>query len=90
MLLMAMGGAGVMAFGILWEGSLQDLVPTEAFGRVSSIDMLGSFALLPLGYILTGWLAQVMGGIQTMIALALAMIVIVAATMCVPSIRKFD
>lgn len=90
MVLAALSGAGVMAFAVIWEGSLQELVPEEAFGRVSSIDMFGSFVLMPIGYLLAGWLAQVIGGVQTYIGLAAVNVLIAICTLLVPSIRKFD
>ena len=31
-------------------------IPEEKLGRVSSIDTLGPFVLLPLGFAVTGWL----------------------------------
>ncbi|MBV9278631.1 MAG: MFS transporter [Chloroflexi bacterium] len=52
-------GAGVLALvwgvtfeavGLAWTNSLQEMVPRDLLGRVSSIDYLGSFALIPLGY----------------------------------------
>ncbi|MDM5188073.1 MFS transporter [Bacillus sp. DX4.1] len=88
--LMAVEGFGIMIFGLIWETSLQELVPEEAFGRVASLDMLGSFALLPLGYLGVGWLADVIGGTLTIAILAIAAIVVVASALSVPSIRQFD
>lgn len=73
--LMAIEGFGMMIFGLIWETSLQELVPEEAFGRVASLDMLGSFALLPLGYVVVGWLATVIGGEITIITLAILVLV---------------
>ncbi|MFT8929879.1 MAG: MFS transporter [Sporolactobacillus sp.] len=88
--LMACEGAGSMLFGLIWETSLQELVAPEAFGRVASIDLFGSFALLPIGYLLTGWLASVIGGVAAMELLSgivcLASLMILAA----PGIRHFD
>lgn len=89
-LLFALEGFGMMIFGLIWETSLQELVPQEAFGRVASLDMLGSFALLPIGYILIGWLADIIGGTLTMMIFAGFGIIIVLSVMSVPSIRKFD
>ncbi|MDM5154348.1 MFS transporter [Bacillus sp. DX1.1] len=88
--LMAVEGFGIMIFGLIWETSLQELVPEEAFGRVASLDMLGSFALLPLGYLGVGWLADVIGGTLTIAILAIAAIVVVVSALSVPSIRQFD
>lgn len=79
-----------MVFGLIWETSLQELVPQEAFGRVSSLDMLGSFALLPLGYILVGWLADIIGGTQTIAIFSSLGILCVISIMFIPGVRKFD
>lgn len=88
--LMAIEGFGMMIFGLIWETSLQELVLEEAFGRVASLDMLGSFALLPLGYVVVGWLANVIGGEVTILMLALFVIFTIVIALSVPSIRKFD
>ncbi|WP_407944609.1 MFS transporter [Paenibacillus swuensis] len=88
--LMAVEGFGMMLFGLVWETSLQELVPEEAFGRVASIDLLGSFALLPLGYLAVGGLADWIGGQATMVLLALGGLLIAACALWVPAIRNFD
>jgi DHA3 family tetracycline resistance protein-like MFS transporter len=54
-------GAALEAFGQVWTNTLQELVPGEQLGRVASIDLLGSYVLLPVGYGLTGWLTGQMG-----------------------------
>ena len=90
MVLMFFSGFGMMLFGLVWEISLQELVPEEKFGRVVSLDLLGSFALLPLGYLLTGFLAEVIGSIHTMIALSITTMVIVAVVMMIPGVRQYD
>jgi DHA3 family tetracycline resistance protein-like MFS transporter len=36
-------------------------VPLEKLGRVSSVDALGTYALLPVGFGLTGWLVDGLG-----------------------------
>ncbi|OFD44505.1 hypothetical protein BWGOE2_17660 [Bacillus mycoides] len=88
--LMVIEGFGIMIFGLIWETSLQELVPEEAFGRVASLDMLGSFALLPLGYVVVGWLATVIGGEITIITLAILVLITIGMALSVPSIRRFD
>ena len=40
-------GAALEVGGLTWTNILQELVPEEKLGRVSSIDTLGSFVLLP-------------------------------------------
>lgn len=88
--LMILEGIGMMAFGLIWETSLQELVAAESFGRVASIDMLGSFALLPAGYLFTGWFAEQVGGAAAMLIMSSAVIVLTAIALTVPAIRCFD
>lgn len=88
--LFALEGFGIMMFGLIWETSLQELVPEQAFGRVASLDMLGSFALLPLGYIAIGWLADHIGGTETMTLFSGMGILTVLLVLSLPSIRRFD
>ncbi|MCQ4088238.1 MFS transporter [Saccharibacillus sp. JS10] len=87
---MMLEGFGMMMFMIIWEISLQELVPTESFGRVASLDLLGSFALLPVGYLLVGYLADTIGGIPTIAIFASLGIVILLTALCSPHIRKFN
>jgi MFS family permease len=51
-----LNGAALEVGGLTWTNILQEFVPEEKLGRVSSIDTLGSFVLLPLGFAVTGWL----------------------------------
>ncbi len=48
----AAAGASLALFGALWETVLQTRVPIPLRSRLSSYDLLGSFALIPLGYML--------------------------------------
>ncbi|MDF2565567.1 MAG: major Facilitator Superfamily protein [Massilibacillus sp.] len=89
-MLMLIEGAGIMVFGLIWEISLQELVENEAFGRVASLDMIGSFALMPVGYLLTGWLAQIIGGTVSMLILSGTLIFSTMAVLLIPQIRHFD
>ncbi len=89
-LCMAISGAGFMLFGLIWEGSLQELVPVEAYGRVASLDMFGSYGLLPFGYLVTGWLSQAIGGIETFVIEAVFIVLVSLASLLVPAIRNFD
>ncbi|WP_310830255.1 MFS transporter [Paenibacillus pedocola] len=88
--LFAVEGFGLMIFGLIWEISLQELVPQEAFGRVASLDLLGSFALLPVGYITVGWLADLIGGIPTIAIFSGLGLLCAAFVLSIPAIRKFQ
>nr|WP_242637910.1 MULTISPECIES: MFS transporter [Bacillaceae] len=90
MLCMFFEGAGIMLFGLIWETSLQELVPEEKFGRVASLDMLGSFALLPVGYLITGWLSEGVGEIFTLVVFSIIIILLSGMAMMCKGIRGFN
>jgi DHA3 family tetracycline resistance protein-like MFS transporter len=54
-------GAGIAILELVSVITLQELVATEQLWRVSSVDALGSYALLPVGYGLTGLAADRIG-----------------------------
>lgn len=89
-LLLAAAGAGMVLFSLIWEGSLQELVPAHAYGRVASLDMFGSFALLPVGYLATGWFAQAVGGITALWAAGALTVGLSLAMLLSPAIRRFS
>ena len=83
-------GAALEVVGLVWTNLLQELVPEAKLGRVVSIDTLGSFVLLPLGFAFTGWLVDrvdvalifvAAGGIAALVSLL---------PLLHPSIRKLD
>lgn len=57
----AFAGFGLGVFGVIWVTVLQEMVPTDKLGRVSSIDWLGSLAFMPIGYALVGVLTDHIG-----------------------------
>lgn len=73
-------GAALEISSLAWLNALQSLVPGEKLGRVASIDSLGSFALLPIGYGVAGLATEQLGaplvfmlggGLTTLIVLIL-------------------
>jgi MFS family permease len=80
-------GAGVEFFEVLWATTLQQQIAPERLSRVSSYDLLGSYALVPLGTVMIGPLSAVIG---TADALWLAAFVVVGATtavLAIPDVR---
>ena len=55
---MALSGGGFTLFLVLWETALAERIPPDALSRVSSYDWMVSLALLPVGYLLAGILAD--------------------------------
>ena len=48
-------GAALEISGQIWINLIQERIPSQLLGRVSSIDMMGSYVLMPFGYALAGW-----------------------------------
>lgn len=84
----AVSGVGVAVFGTLWDTTLQQHVPAEVLSRVSAYDWLGSVALIPLGYALTGPLASALGITGTLWLAAAWTVLGSAATLAVPAVRR--
>lgn len=76
---------------LAWTTALQQHVPREHLGRVASIDALGSFALLPVGYGITGWAVEVLGA-PTVFASGGGVTALVAVGMLLscPALRRLD
>ncbi len=63
-------GFGVEIFGVLWDTAVMQEIPQEKLSRVSSYDALGSWVLMPLGFIVAGPLAAAIGTRATFFAAA--------------------
>ncbi len=64
----ALLGAGLGVFEIIWATTMQELVPPDKLGRVSSVDWLGSLCLQPIGLVVVGALTDALGPAQVFIA----------------------
>ena len=83
-------GGGLTVFGVVWETTMQALVPEAVLGRVVSLDMLGSFALLPLGFLLTGRLAESVGASPLILLYGLATVGVGVVGLLVPAVRRLE
>ncbi len=83
-------GASVTTLGLAWTSSLQDLVPPDRLGRVASIDALGSFALLPIGYGLAGIAADKFGAPVVFLLGGIISAGVIALGLLHPAIRAID
>jgi MFS family permease len=83
-------GAALEASTLAWTNLLQERVPPNKLGRVSSIDMLGSYALLPIGYAVTGWATELIGPALVFIVGGGLTAVFATVALARPLIRKLD
>ncbi len=81
-------GAALGLFGVLWVTILQELVPLDKLGRVSSLDLLGSYALIPVGFLLIGGLAEQIDPAWLFIAGGIVNILLSCIALSVRSIRQ--
>jgi MFS family permease len=81
-------GIGLSIFGTLWETTLQREVRGEALSRVSSYDWFGSTAFVPIGYLLAGPLASILGVRTTLLLAAFWAAASCAAVLTSRSVRS--
>jgi len=83
-------GACGATVGLVWVNTLQDLVPAEQLGRVSSIDALGSTALEPVGLVVAGVAADAWGPATVFTVGGLSSAAILSLALLSPSVRRLD
>jgi MFS family permease len=80
-------GTGMGVCSTLWETTLQSQIPRDVLSRVSAYDWFGSLVTLPLGYVLVGFAAPVVGA-ETLLLIGAAMAVTAStAVMSLPDVR---
>ncbi len=84
------GGVFISVFGLIWTNSLQELVPRHLLGRVSAIDALGSFVLLPVGYAVAGWATDLVGAPLVFLVGGAVTVALVLLGLAHPAIRGLD
>jgi MFS family permease len=80
-------GFSVGGWESYWWTGVQEEIPEEYLGRVSSIDYMGSVGLLPLGMALAGPLSQYFGEKPFLIGVAIFHIAICALVLQVPGVK---
>ena len=83
-------GIALSVFSLIWTHTLQEMVPGNMLGRVYSIDALGSFVLLPIGFALAGWGTDLLGAPTVFLIGALGVMILVLLGLSHPAIRNLD
>jgi MFS family permease len=83
-------GACNTILGLVWVNTLQQTVPHNLLGRVSSVDFLGSYILLPIGYGIGGWSVGVLGAPLVFILGGALQTGLITLGLMHPKIRSFD
>jgi MFS family permease len=83
-------GIGYATFGLIWTNTLQEMVPGDKLGRVSSIDWLGSLIAMPVGFALVGWATDRVGPPLVFVVGGSITVVMVMLALLHPRIRHLD
>lgn len=83
-------GAALEMEHLVWTTMLQELVPNDKLGRVVSIDNMGSFALLPIGFALAGWATEAFGAPIVFLVGGVFTALMAAVALAIPAIRNLD
>jgi hypothetical protein len=62
-----LGASGAAAGAVVWATMMHRLVPSSILGRVTSLDYLVSFSLIPLSFAVTGPVASIIGTRTTLV-----------------------
>jgi MFS family permease len=84
-----LAGVGLMVGMSVWESTLQRYVPAEALSRVASYDWFGSYAFVPLGFVLWGSLAGAIGLYTSLWIAAGAFGLCAAVLLTLPEVWRF-
>ena len=83
-------GIGYATFGLIWTNTLQEMVPGDKLGRVSSIDWLGSLIAMPVGFALAGWATDLIGPPLVFVVGGSITVLMVLLALLHPRIRRLD
>lgn len=83
-------GITFSVFGLIWNNTLQEMVPHDMLGRVYSIDALGSFVFMPIGFALAGWATDLVGASTVFLIGGTATMVLALIGLSHPAIRNLD
>ena len=86
-LLELLTGVCVTGMFTLWETSLGEHIPSRALSRVSSYDYLSSTGMIPLGNVLVGVLAAVLGVYPALVVMTVVGIGAALVVVSIPAVR---
>ncbi len=85
-----LAGIGIETFGVLWDTTMQQQIPGEMLSRLYSYDMLGSIALVPVGYAVAGPVAELVGVEATLIGAAVIAVVVTLPVLLVRDVQTLE
>lgn len=83
-------GFGTAYFNTIWFIIIQEIVPREKLGRVSSLDTLGSIGLMPIAQGLGGLLTDLIGPATICVISGFFCLITTVMPLCVRDIRTME
>lgn len=83
-------GACLEAAALCWMNALQEKIPPEMLGRVESIDALGSYALMPIGYAVAGAATDWWGAPAVFVVAGVTTTLVAIVLLLHPAVRRLD
>ncbi len=77
-------------FDVSWDTAIAQRIPPHAISRVSSFDWMGSLALLPLGYLLAGPMAEAFGATEVLVTGGLIGLLVAVAALATPGVWRLE
>ncbi|WP_095756422.1 MFS transporter [Streptomyces xinghaiensis] len=81
-------GISIEIFGVTWMMALHQEIPEEKLSRVSSYDMFGSLAMVPVAVALAGPVAGMFGRSAALWGCSALIVLLTAAVLTVPDVRR--
>lgn len=85
-----LNGMALEIISLIWINTLQELVPNDQLGRISSIDMVGTYSLIPIGLALAGWATNTFSAATVCLVGGGVTAAIAALGLIHPAIRAVD
>lgn len=83
-------GFGLAFFNTIWFTVLHETIPSNKLGRVSSLDSLGSFAMVPIGEGLGGVMTDHIGPAQVFLVFGLFNLILNLIPLLIKEIRRME
>ncbi len=81
-------GFGIEVFSVCWDTTMQQQIPGQMLSRVYAYDMLGSVALIPIGFAAAGPIADAIGTSKTLYGAAALVALVTLPVFAVRDVRE--
>jgi MFS family permease len=83
-------GVGFGMFDTLWHAAIQQVVPADRVARVSAWDWMGSYAGMPLGFVIAGYATEHVGREGTLWGMLVGVLAVCVALVSSRDVRQLD